>query len=282
MQGVADVVAAAAAAAEAAAAGEAAAAAGGGLDTHGAGMGLAARSPGMSCVGGEGRPAAGPGPGGGAAGGPSASGAPGVVHQVQPGGVHQGVQGQGQGGGQVWGAGVRHEADDGAEGTAGMGLGAGEQVMPEDGPGGASAQAPGGMLGSAHGVREDAGSLGPGQRTCCTAGFVAEQGVVHGGAAGSQGPPVASGAAGEPGQFPGDGLQAQQQEQQLGQQGVSAEQQGAWRRRYGSQMAFLMSMHCPRCGGGPLVPIVYGFPHPALCEAQRRERWVCVKFQGTV
>ncbi|GIL82385.1 hypothetical protein Vretimale_11837 [Volvox reticuliferus] len=52
------------------------------------------------------------------------------------------------------------------------------------------------------------------------------------------------------------------------------EQGSAFRSLYQRQMCFLNSLRCPRCGGGAIVPIVYGFPSPKLMEGMRERRLI--------
>mmetsp|Transcript_19251 Transcript_19251/g.41609 ORF Transcript_19251/g.41609 Transcript_19251/m.41609 type:complete len:174 (+) Transcript_19251:1442-1963(+) len=47
-----------------------------------------------------------------------------------------------------------------------------------------------------------------------------------------------------------------------------------WRASYTRQAAYMWAMMCPRCGGGRVVPIVYGFPSPKLLEGMRSKRLI--------
>eukprot|EP00798_Chlamydomonas_sp_ICE-L_P020521 gene20521-27313_t len=48
----------------------------------------------------------------------------------------------------------------------------------------------------------------------------------------------------------------------------------SWRSRYRHQSGYIRQMRCPRCGGGRVVPIVYGFPSPAFLEGMKSRRLI--------
>ncbi|GFR45004.1 hypothetical protein Agub_g6314 [Astrephomene gubernaculifera] len=48
----------------------------------------------------------------------------------------------------------------------------------------------------------------------------------------------------------------------------------SYRQRYRQQLSYLTHLRCPRCGAADIVPIVYGFPSPALLEGMRRRRLI--------